>query len=202
MPTKTEFADDPATLDAAWKAGVFREMQTFRQLMPSAIVCSHSTDIYEPGIAGLFNGISIGFHTSDVLEGRMAFSTLLTTYNDWLSRAVQPPVTMIESSPMAQISYGYGYSPLTTIPPSTLEFARTYYPYVRFGLALTLLNDGFFAHEFGDTYHGNNWWYDELDFNLGYPLGPAQLVSLPGPTATNLIVNGGFESPLSGSWSL
>jgi hypothetical protein len=193
--------DDPATLDAAWKAGVFREMQTFRQLMPGALVCSHSTDIYEPGIAGLFNGISIGFHTSDVLEGRMAFSTLLTTYNDWLSRAVQPPVTMIESSPMAQISYGYGYSPLTTIPPSTLEFARTYYPYVRFGLALTLLNDGFFAHEFGDTYHGNNWWYDELDFNLGYPLGPAQLVSLPGPTATNLIVNGGFESPLTGSWN-
>jgi len=193
--------DDPATLDAAWKAGVFREIQTFRQLMPNAIVSSHSTDIYEPGIAGLFNGISIGFHTSDVLEGRMAFSTLFTTYNDWLGLAVPPPVTMIESSPMAQISYGYGYSPLTVIPPSTLEFARTYYPYVRFGLALTLLNDGFFAHEFGDTYHGNNWWYDELDYNLGYPLGPAQLVSLPGPTATNLIVNGGFENPLSDSWS-
>ncbi|MFZ0828944.1 MAG: LamG-like jellyroll fold domain-containing protein [Verrucomicrobiia bacterium] len=193
--------DDPATLDAAWKAGVFRELQTFRQLMPNAIISSHSTDIDQPGIAGLFNGISIGFHTSDVLEGRMAFSTLFATYNNWLSLAVQPPVTMIESSPMAQISYGYGYSPLTTIPPSTLEFARTYYPYVRFGLALTLLNDGFFAHEFGDTYHGNNWWYDELDFNLGYPLGPAQLVSLPGPTATNLIVNGGFENPLSESWS-
>jgi hypothetical protein len=192
--------DDPATLDAAWKAGVFREIQTFRQLMPNAIVSSHSTDIYEPGIAGLFNGISIGFHTSDVLEGRMAFSTLLATYNNWLSLAVPPPVTMIESSPMAQISYGYGYSPLTVIPPSTLEFARTYYPYVRFGLALTLLNDGYFAHEFGDTFHGNNWWYDELDYNLGYPLGPAQLVSLPGPTDTNLIVNGGFENPLSDSW--
>ena len=70
--------DDPATLDAAWKAGVFREMQTFRQLMPNAIMSSHSTDITEPGIAGLFNGISIGFHTSDVLEGRMTFSTLYT----------------------------------------------------------------------------------------------------------------------------
>jgi hypothetical protein len=193
--------DDPATLDAAWKAGVFREFQTFRQLMPNAIISSHATDIYEPGIAGLFNGISIGFHTSDVLEGRMAFSTLFTTYNDWLSLAVPPPNTMIESSPMQWISYGYGYSPLTAIPPSTLEFARTYYPYVRFGLALTLLNNGFFAHEFGDTYHGNDWWYDELNYNLGYPLGPAQLVSLPGPAATNLIVNGGFENPLSDSWS-
>jgi hypothetical protein len=194
--------DDPATLDAAWKAGVFREMQTFRQLMPNAIICNHAADITEPGIAGLFNGISIGFHTSDVLEGRMAFSTLFTMYNNWLSLAVPPPNTMIESSPMQWISYGYGYSPLTVIPPSTLEFAQAYYPYVRFGLALTLLNNGFFAHEFGDTYHGNDWWYDELDYNLGYPLGPAQLVSLPGPAATNLIVNGGFQSPLSNSWSL
>jgi len=193
--------DDPATLDADWRTGVLRELQTFRQLMPNAIISGHAMDITDPGIAALFNGISIGFHTSDVLEGRMAFSTLFTMYNDWLGLAVPPPNTMIESSPMQWISYGYGYSPLTVIPPSTLEFAQSYYPYVRFGLTLTLLNNGFFAHEFGDTYHGNNWWYDELNFNLGYPLGPAQLVSLPGPAATNLIVNGGFENPLSDSWT-
>ena len=193
-------ADDPTTLDAAWKAGVFREIQTFRQLVPNAVVSGHSMDIYEPGIAGLFNGISIGFSTSDVLEGRMPFASLFTRYNDWLSQAVQPAITMIESSPMAQISYGYDYSPQDHIPPATLEFARTYYPYVRFGLALTLLNDGFFAHEFGDTWHGNDWWYDELDYNLGYPLGPAQRVDLAGPTATNLLVNGSFESPIVDPW--
>jgi len=193
-------ADDPAAFDAAWKAGVFREIQTFRQLMPHAIVNGHSMDIYEAGIADLFNGISIGFSTSDVLEGRMAFATLFTRYNDWISRAVPPAATMIESSPMAQISYGYDYSPWEKIPAPTLEFARTYYPYVRFGLALTLLNDGFFAHEFGDTWHGNNWWYDELDFNLGYPLGPAERVTVPGPPATNLLVNGGFESPIASPW--
>src|ERR1035441_1362013 len=108
-------------------------------------------DINEAGIAQLFNGISIGFDTSNVLEGRMGFPTLYTLYNEWLGLGLQPPETMIESSPMSQISYGYGYSPLTAMPPSTLEFGRTYYPYVRFGLALTLLNDGFFAHEVGDT---------------------------------------------------
>jgi len=193
-------ADDAATLDAAWKAGVFREIQTFRQLVPNAVVSGHSMDIYESGIAGLFNRISIGFSTSDVLEGRMAFASLFARYNDWLSQAVKPAVTMIESSPMAQISYGYDYSPQDHIPPATLEFARTYYPYVRFGLALTLLNDGFFAHEFGDTWHGNDWWYDELDYNLGYPLGPAQLVDLAGPTPTNLMVNGSFESPIVDPW--
>ncbi len=83
-------ADDPVTLDAAWKAGVFREIQTFRQLAPNAVVSGHAMDIYEPGIAALFNGISIGFSTSDVLEGRMSFASLLTRYNDWLGQAVRP----------------------------------------------------------------------------------------------------------------
>ena len=193
-------ATPAATLDAEWKAGVFLEIQTFRQLMPNALTCGHAMNIYEPGIAALFNGISIGFDTDNVLEGRMGFSTLYSLYHDWNTLAVPPPITMVESSPMSQISYGYGYSPLSVIPPSTLDFARTYYPYVRFGLALTLMNDGFFAHEFGDTYHGNNWWYDELNYNLGYPLGPAQAIALSGPTATNLIVNGGFEQSLSATW--
>ncbi len=194
-------ATPAATLDAEWKAGVFLEIQMFRQLMPSALTCGHAMDIYEPGIPALFNGISIGFDTDNVLEGRMGFTTLYRLYHDWNTLAVQPPITMVESSPMSQISYGYGYSPLSVMPASTLEFARTYYPYVRFGLALTLMNDGFFAHEFGDTYHGNNWWYDELNYNLGYPLGPAQAIALSGPTSTNLIVNGGFEQSLSATWS-
>ena len=66
--------------------------------------------------------------------------------------------------------------------------------------ALTLLNDGFFAHEYGDTWHGNDWWYDELDFNLGYPLGPAQRVEVPGPPATNLLANASFEGSIADPW--
>jgi hypothetical protein len=40
---------------------------------------------------------------------------------------------------------------------------------MRFGLAFTLMNDGYFAYEYGDTWHGNDWWYDELNVDLGYP---------------------------------
>jgi hypothetical protein len=47
---------------------------------------------------------------------------------------------------------------------------------MRFGLAFTLMQDGYFAHELGDSYHGSDWWYDELDFDLGYPIGPAEPV--------------------------
>jgi hypothetical protein len=138
-------------------------------------------DIYEPGIAEIFNGISIVRRTADVLEREMSFADLWNEYHAWHEMARQPRVTMVESSPPDQIAYGYDYSPWDKIPPSTLEFARTYYPYVRFGLALTLMNDGYFAHEFGDTWHGNDWWYDELNFELGYPLGPAERVDLGVP---------------------
>jgi hypothetical protein len=165
--------DDPAALDAAWKAGVFHEMNVFRSLMPYAIVVGHAMKIEEPGIAGIFNGISLGFITADAVEGRRSLQSGLDLYHRWLADAKSPQVTMIESSPPDQIAYGYGYSPYANIPPSTLEFARTYYPYMRFGLALTLMDDGYFTHEFGDTWHGNDWWYDELDFNLGHALGPA-----------------------------
>jgi len=193
-------ADDPAVLDAAWKAGVFHELQTFRMLMPQAIVMGHSIDLDEPGIAEIFNGISIGFQSADVLEGERIFPDLWAGYNAWQAMARQPAATMIESSPPDQIAYGYGYSPWIEIPPSTLEFARTYYPYVRFGLALTLMNDGYFTYEFGDTWHGNDWWYDELDFDLGHPLGPAERVDLGISPDESLIVNGGFESAITDPW--
>jgi hypothetical protein len=194
--------DDPDVLDADWKAGVFHEIETFRQLAPYALVNGHSTSIDEPGIGELFNGVSLGFWTANVLEGEMPFTELWDVYHEWYRAARQPVQVMFESSPPDQIAYGYDYSPWEHIPTATLEFARTYYPYVRFGLALTLMDDGYFAHEFGDTWHGNDWWYDELDYTLGYPLGPAGRVNLgfdPGP---NLVANGSFEEPLDGTWDL
>lgn len=195
-------ADDPDELDATWKAGVFHEIETFRGLMPHAVVSSHSTDIHEPGIAALFNGISIGFRTANVLEGEEGFPQVFGDYQDWLRLAAPPRPTMVESSPLDDIAYGYDYDPLSKIPPNTLEFARTYYPWMRFGLAFTLLDDGYFAHEFGDTHHGNDWWYDELDFDLGYPLGPAARVPVAGfDPGSNQIVNPGFEQPIAWPWS-
>ncbi len=192
--------DDPDALDAAWKAGVLHEIETFRQLMPDAIISGHAMNVHEPGIAELFNGISIGFWTADVIEGEMAFGDLWGRYGDWLALAKVPPVTMIESSPLDEIAYGYDYAPWDKIPTSTLTFARDYGPWMRFGLALTLMNDGYFAHEFGDTWHGNDWWYDELDTDLGYPLGPAERVDLGGPPPVNQIENGGFEDAVADPW--
>eukprot|EP00035_Acanthoeca_spectabilis_P013192 m.240679 g.240679 ORF g.240679 m.240679 type:complete len:490 (+) comp15826_c0_seq8:2929-4398(+) len=49
----------------------------------------------------------------------------------------------------------------------------------RFGF--TLVRDGFFTHELGDSWHGQDWRYDEEDFVLGLPKDIAHVVPVPSP---------------------
>ena len=194
--------DDPARFDAAWRAGVISEIRQWRKLMPWAYASGHHFRPPDPEILELFNGDSIGFMTANVIENRHSFSLLWTTLSDWFERGRRPVIMMTESSPPHQIAYGYDYNPLEKIPPSTLAFAKTYHPYMRFGLGLTLMTDGYFAHEYGDTWHGNDWWYDELDFDLGYPLGPPARIPFGDADRRNRVTNGDFEQPLEGTWEL
>jgi uncharacterized protein (TIGR03437 family) len=192
--------DDPATLDAAWRAGVESLFQSFRQLAPNAYMSGHLGQIPpDPGELAVFNGDSLVFDAVNVQEGVLPFSSLWDTYNSWFSAGRQPAIAMVQSSPPNQISYGYGFNPQQTMLPSTLAFAQSWYPNVRFGLALALMNDGFFTFDLGDTGGAVNWWYDEFDFPLGVPTAPyVQLNKAGGP---NIIANGGFEQGLTG-WSL
>ena len=191
--------DNPQEFDKRWRAGVLHEIQFFRRLMPNALMSGHSLRLEEPVIRESFHGISIGFQTSDAIEGRGPFP--LDFYRDWMTLARPPQITMVESAIPNQIAYGYGYSPYKTIPPSTLDFARDYFPYMRFGLCFTLLHDGYFAHEVGDTWHGNAWWYDELDFELGQPSGPAQHIG-HSDSDPDLLAQDGFQTSLSPNWRL
>jgi hypothetical protein len=169
--------------------------------MPYALATGHVPGAGEAGVADVFNSDSIGFMTADVLNGDRPFIDVWEHYHAWSDSPLMPDITMVESSPHDQIAYGYGYRPLGNISASMLEFARDYFPYVRFGLALTLMNDGYFAHELGDTWHGNVWWYDELDYALGNPLGEYIRVSL-GTSRENLLINGSFEDPIANEWEL
>ncbi|HEY3836229.1 MAG TPA: LamG-like jellyroll fold domain-containing protein, partial [Bryobacteraceae bacterium] len=192
--------DDPASLDAAWGAGVYHELNTWRSLMPNAYASGHLPRPPQTQFSTIFNGDSIGFLSPETADGTVAFGDFWAAYQPWWTVGRAPVVTMVESAPPFQIGYGYGYNPQANIPPSTLQFAQNYYPYMRFGLAFTLMNDGYFAHEFGDTWHGNDWWYDELDYDLGLPLAPAQQVAMPGQSTASLLTNGGFESSFNGTW--
>ena len=59
------------------------------------------------------------------------------------------------------------------LSPETYLFSRSEYQYMRFGLGFTLMNDGYYTHELGDSWHGMDWDYDELHFNLGLATGNA-----------------------------
>lgn len=195
-------ADDKETFDRAWREGVFRELKEWRKLMPWALTSGHSQGYPHPDVAEIFNGQGIGFFTTDVIEGKRPFYELWKYYQAWNTLAVKPPITSVESAVPDQIAYGYAYNPQRHTPPATWAFARDYYPYMRFGLAFTLMGDGYFSHEFGDTEHGQDWWYDELDFKLGPAKGAAQRIPIGKEEPRELLENGGFEEPLKDKWTL
>jgi hypothetical protein len=193
-------ADDPEVLDSAWRAGLLTQLNRIRELLPNALLTGHAQDITDPVMAATFNGTSIGFDPPYVIEGRTTFATMWNRYRNWETLAKAPRITMVESAVPLQIGYGYGFAPVETMPAPTLEFARTHHRYMRFGLAFTLMGDGWFAHEIGDTHHGNPWWYEELSVDLGHPRGPATF-ALPAPAGGSIIDNGDFGSGTEG-WTL
>lgn len=69
---------------------------------------------------------------------------------------------------------------------------------MRFGLGFTLMHDGFFAHELGDSWHGQDWVYDETNFKLGRPTSNATLVQIVDPHPSHVLP----RIPLTQQWSL
>jgi len=197
-PNNDGMPEDPATLDAQWRAGTIHELDTLRALIPWGYMSAHASWPADADVLARFNGDSSVFQPVNVREGNMSFGDYWNNYQNWFSRGVAPGIEQVQSAPPSVFSYGYGYAPLQTLPASTVTFAQQFYPNMRFGLATSVMNDGFSTYDQGDTGCCENWWYDEYDFNLGQPVSPAaRVTSAAGP---NLLTNGGFESGLGG-WS-
>jgi len=192
-------ADNPANLNAAWSAGIYSVLSTFRSQAPNAYITMHGNQMPpDPRALQELNGDAFVFDVPDIREGTLAFGNLWDAYQDWFTSGQAPVLTAIQSSPPNQIAYGYGYTPAITALPQTAGFGQTFYPNMRFGLATTLMNDGFFIFDFGDVSSPVSWWYDEYNFNLGQAAAPAQ--QLGTPASSNMLSNGSFESGLT-SWN-
>jgi len=192
--------DDQAQLNAAWAAGEFLAVSTFHSLVPGAYVAGHVLEA--PASAqelATFNATALEFFQQDIRQGNQPFGTLWNLYQSWETQGVSPSFTLMQSAPPNQIAYGYGYEPLSVVTSELANFAQSFYPNMRFGLALTLMRDGFFTFDFGDVAASTAWWYDEYDFDLGYPLGPATRIG--GGSSVNLIQDSGFEGNLQSNWS-
>jgi hypothetical protein len=185
-----------AAFDSAWRLGVLESLHLFRAAAPHALLSGHGLDPGLSGEPGLFNGLSIGFDVPEMVEGEKSVDASLQRALQWTTSADEPSpgavrepsITMLESAPPLQLGYGYGFNAaaLANMPPPTRTFAQHYFPNVRFGLAFSLVAGAAFTHELGDSYHGQDWWYDELEHTLGVPLGPAVALSAcASPPATD-----------------
>ncbi len=193
-------ADGAAALDAKWSAGMLTLMSEFRKLAPQAWVSVHAPQsAQDPRAFAVENGESLVFDAVNVRERKLAFGNLWNTYQQWFAPGRPPAIAAVQSSPPSQIAYGYGYTPLSAALPSTVAFAQSWYPNMRFGLGLALMNDGYFIHDFGDTTSPVTWWYDEYDFDLGTPITPATPIG--SGDGSNQIQNSAFDGHLS-PWRL
>jgi hypothetical protein len=60
------------------------------------------------------------------------------------------------------------YDPVdTNLPAAELQK-------MRYGLAIALLDDGYYGFDIGNEFHNTLWWFPEYDTNLGFALGDAQ----------------------------
>jgi hypothetical protein len=50
---------------------------------------------------------------------------------------------------------------VSEIPDALVEEAASSYQRMRFGLASSLMGDGYYSYDLGATFHGQFWWYDE-----------------------------------------
>lgn len=159
--------DDASLLDVAWERGTLNLLKTTRDLLgPDAVIVT--------------NGDSTG-SLQQYVNGRMfeSFPTPWEAGGTWAG----------VMSNYIRLHKAVGYPPVFIINTNTGNSGNdTDYKKVRFGLASTLMADGFFSFDFGESDHGQLWKYDEGDVRLGAPLGEAVNVLAPTDRRVNASV--------------
>ncbi|MEA3249123.1 MAG: putative glycoside hydrolase [Patescibacteria group bacterium] len=144
--------DDPHLADVAWERATVNMLRETRTLLgPSAVIMTNgdSTASLQPFVNGrMFESFPTPWHG----QGRWQDSV----------------------SSYLGLHLEVGYRPTFIINGNSGNSGNnTDYRKMRFTLASTLMGDGFFSYDFGEQDHGQLWWYDEQDAQLGEPIGPA-----------------------------
>ena len=100
-------ADDLKVFAERWRAGMVAELNAFRALMPHALMDGHiavSAMRQDTNISAMFNAVSIGFTTPEIIEGRTTFADGMKVYSDWMTLPTREPhITMVESAVRFQL---------------------------------------------------------------------------------------------------
>jgi len=143
-------ADLASIADARWRDGMTTLMaETRARIGSDKLIIGNGGGLYYPDM----NGRLIEEFPS-ALDG--GWSGAMAKYQDVLSRGLSPSIVIVNRKSS------------TGLP--------TDYQGMRYGLASTLMGDGFYSFDEGSVRHAAIWSYDEYAASLGMPLGAAKRI--------------------------
>lgn len=135
--------DSSLALDQSWSTGFKKVLSKTRELAGPEFIIVGNGKVFEP-YQNLLNGSMLeSFPSSWENGGTWAGS--MKTY-------LKLPV--LNSSPNLSV--------LNVTNKNQLDYRR-----FRFGLTSALMGNGFYSFDYDITNHGQTWWYDEYNINLG-----------------------------------
>jgi hypothetical protein len=140
-----------------------------------AVVMINDWNLPRKGFEHL-NGCLAEDELNRCVEGKVDFEDFLARYLRWCRDSRKPLTTMLVAHPRGVDMDAWRWSKLPWAERDKLRtsWERSDPAMMRFGLATTLLGDGYFGFDTGDMGRGNWWWYPEYDTPLGTPLGDAR----------------------------
>jgi hypothetical protein len=181
-------ADSEEKIDSTWQEGVMRLLALLREKLPNAIICGNDAiHDYAPWMHGRL--FEMGLNA--ISASQASFHPFIEEYMGWTDIHREPwAMPLMTGQGPDWLWDTYDTNPWETCPAETVEWVREQYDRMRFGLCSALMDDGLYLYDFGTTWWGHHWWYDEYDAPLGFPLSQGSPLS----DTTQLLYEEGFES--------
>jgi hypothetical protein len=165
-------ADDLKEVDRLWTAAKTQIANRVRErLGPRALFMTNQAGDW--GLPSM-NGILLEDYLDYVLAGTLAWDSVMADYRKWTARCMKPTLTTIVSSSGIEPPFDAWSSMPASEQAAILDRGKSLTARMRFGLATTLMGDGYFAYDLHTRWRGQRWWYPEYDAKLGYPKGVAK----------------------------
>jgi hypothetical protein len=160
--------DSLAVVNQKYQAGMAQLLKLTRELLgPDAIIICNpgaewsANSLYWEHANGLYQENALGTETWSNHD----FAKVWEVYQRNMQQTTPPSRICWIGADMNDAPSLDHINP--DIPPADLQR-------MRYGLAITLLDDGYYGFDTGNDFHGALWWFPEYDANLGLAMGDAQ----------------------------
>jgi len=119
------------------------------------------------------NGIYLEDYADAILDRGMSWDSVLEKYLRWTETPRRPNVTVLGCASGIEPPFE-AYKLTEKERAAYLDRGKVLVDRMRFGLATTLMGDGYYSFDLHTRWRGQYWWYPEFDAPLGYPEGPCE----------------------------